>query len=76
LLPVAQDSINGSSLLLNLAIVHAAAGEKALAITEIQKLVSRPGDGSYGDFCLNPFWDPLRGDPAFEKVVSSMAPKH
>jgi tetratricopeptide (TPR) repeat protein len=76
LLPVAQDSINGSSLLLNLAIVHAAIGEKALAMTEIQKLVSRPGDGSYGDFRLNPFWDPLRGDPAFEKLVSSMAPRH
>jgi TolB-like protein/class 3 adenylate cyclase/Flp pilus assembly protein TadD len=74
LLSVAQDSINGSSLLLNLAIVHAALGEKALAITEIQKLVSKPGDGSYGDFRLNPFWDPLRGDPGFEKIVSSMAP--
>jgi hypothetical protein len=22
-----------------------------------------------------PFWDPLRGDPRFEKIVASLAPK-
>jgi hypothetical protein len=24
---------------------------------------------------LMPFWDPLRGDPRFEKIVASLAPK-
>ncbi len=24
---------------------------------------------------LNPDWDPLRGDPRFEKIVASFAPK-
>jgi hypothetical protein len=24
---------------------------------------------------LDPFWDPLRGDPRFEKIVASLAPK-
>jgi hypothetical protein len=24
---------------------------------------------------LHPFWDPLRGDPRFEKIVASLAPK-
>jgi hypothetical protein len=24
---------------------------------------------------LFPFWDPLRGDPRFEKIVASLAPK-
>ena len=24
---------------------------------------------------LFPFWDPLRGDPRFEKIVASFAPK-
>jgi hypothetical protein len=23
---------------------------------------------------LLPFWDPLRGDPRFEKIVASLAP--
>jgi hypothetical protein len=24
---------------------------------------------------LSPMWDPLRGDPRFEKIVASLAPK-
>jgi hypothetical protein len=30
---------------------------------------------SYGALKLQPFWDPLRGDPRFEKIVASLAPK-
>jgi len=30
---------------------------------------------SYGALKLMPFWDPLRGDPRFEKIVDSLAPK-
>jgi hypothetical protein len=32
------------------------------------------GDGMVLVF-LHPFWDPLRGDPRFEKIVASLAPK-
>jgi hypothetical protein len=30
---------------------------------------------SGGALKLLPFWDPLRGDPRFEKIVASFAPK-
>jgi hypothetical protein len=30
---------------------------------------------SYGELKLLPLWDPLRGDPRFEKIVDSLAPK-
>jgi tetratricopeptide (TPR) repeat protein len=75
LLPVERDSINGSQLLMHLAMIYAATGEKDRAFEKLRALLSRPGDGSYGDFRLNPFWDPLRGDPRFEKIVASLAPK-
>ena len=75
LLPVERDSINGSHLLMHLAMIYAATGEKDLAFEKLRALLSRPGDGNYGDFRLNPFWDPLRGDPRFEKLVASLAPK-
>ena len=40
-----------------------------IAITDgIQQL-------TYGELKLLPFWDPLRGDPRFEKIVASLAPK-
>jgi hypothetical protein len=29
----------------------------------------------YGILKLSPLWDPLRGDPRFEKIVQSLAPK-
>ncbi len=75
LLPVERDSINGSQLLMNLAIIYASTGEKDKAIDRLNTLFSKPGDGSYGDLRLNPFWDPLRGDTGFEKLVASLAPK-
>jgi hypothetical protein len=47
-----------------------------------QKLVKQhgiatrnPGDLSYGQLKLMPFWDPLRGDPRFEQIVASLAHK-
>jgi hypothetical protein len=30
---------------------------------------------SYGPLKLFPVWDPLRGDPRFDKIVASLAPK-
>jgi TolB-like protein/Tfp pilus assembly protein PilF len=75
LLPIEQDSINGSHLLMNLAIIYAWTGEKDLAIDQLDANFRKPGDGSYGDLRLNPFWDPLRGDARFEKLVASLAPK-
>jgi TolB-like protein len=75
LLSVEKDSINGSHLLMHLAMIYAAANEKESAVECLHVLLSKPGDGSYGDFCLNPFWDPLRGDPRFEKLLASLASK-
>jgi hypothetical protein len=34
-----------------------------------------PGPLSYGELRLHPYWDSLRGDPRFEKLVASLAPE-
>ena len=47
--------------------------DRALSILEHSAKV--PAGVSYGDLKLNPMWDPLRGDPRFEKIVSSLAPR-
>jgi tetratricopeptide (TPR) repeat protein len=75
LLPVSQDAINGASQLRYLAISYTWLGEKDLAIAELQKAASSPSDVTYGQLRLHPYWDPLRGDPRFEKIVASLAPK-
>jgi len=53
------------------------AGEKDLALEQLAIAAQNPVSSSvtYGDLKLNPWWDPLRGDPRFEKIVASLAPK-
>ena len=50
-------------------------GEKDLAIDELSKAAKIPSDVTYGQLRLHPYWDSLRGDARFEKVVASPAPK-
>ncbi len=57
------------------AIICAWTGERELALGQLEALVKTPGSHTYGNFRLNPMWDPLRGDPRFEKIVNSLAPK-
>jgi hypothetical protein len=56
-------------------ITAAWAGDKDLAIQHIEFATQIPIDLSYGQLKLHPFWDSLRGDPRFEKIVASLAPK-
>ena len=69
LLPITKDAWSGAAMLTNLAITYAWAGEKDLAIKQLEEVVRIPGPVSYGQLRLHPFWDPLRGDPRFEKLV-------
>jgi serine/threonine-protein kinase len=77
LLPVAKDSINGAHMIEYFAVIAAWTGEKDLAIEQLASVTRIPSFGmvTYGQLKLNPFWDPLRGDPRFEKIVDSLAPK-
>ena len=43
--------------------------------SEIEIVAKIPAGPEYGDLRLNPIWDPLRGDPRFDKIVASLAPK-
>ena len=74
LLPVSKDAINGGLLLEYLAVIYAWVGEKDLAIQQLEVATRVPSDLSYGQLRLHPFWDSLRGDPGFEKIVASLAP--
>jgi TolB-like protein/class 3 adenylate cyclase/Tfp pilus assembly protein PilF len=75
LLPVEKDAVNGAVLLEYLAVIYTWTGEKDLAIKELAAAAQIPGDVTYGNLRLHPYWDPLRGDPRFEKIVVSLAPK-
>jgi TolB-like protein/Tfp pilus assembly protein PilF/tRNA A-37 threonylcarbamoyl transferase component Bud32 len=75
LLPVAKDFINGVHMIEYFAIIAAWTGEKELACEQLAIATRLPGYVSYGELKLLPWWDPLRGDLRFEKIVASLAPK-
>jgi TolB-like protein/class 3 adenylate cyclase/Flp pilus assembly protein TadD len=75
LLPISKDAIDGAVLAVNLAQIYVWTGEKDLAIAQIEAAERVPNQLSYGLLKLHPTWDPLRGDPRFEKIVASLAPK-
>ena len=75
LLPISKDAIAGPILVENLAVVYAWTGEKTLAFEQLKIVASVPCYLSYGALRLHPYWDPLRDDPRFQQVVSSLAPK-
>ncbi len=74
LLPVTKDSIDGAELVKYLAVIYAWCGEKELAIQQIAATLRIPSTLSYGNLKLHPYWDLLRGDPKFEKIVNDLAP--
>ena len=75
LLPVEKDAINGVRMIKYLAMIAAWSGDKNLACEQFTIALRYPTSPSYGELKLLPFWDPLRGDPCFEKIVASLAPK-
>jgi hypothetical protein len=53
----------------------ASVGDRALACEQLARAIRLPTPAvSYDQLKLLPFWDPLRGDPRFEKIVASLAP--
>ena len=75
LVPLEKDALNGSDMIHYSAIVAAWVGEKDLALQNLSKAAQLPGFLSYGRLKLLPWYDPLRGDPRFEKIVADLAPK-
>jgi serine/threonine protein kinase/Flp pilus assembly protein TadD len=75
LLPISKDASDGVDLAINLAQIYAWTGEKDRAIEQIAAVERVPNTLSYGILKLHPYWDSLRGDPRFEKIVASLAPK-
>jgi hypothetical protein len=75
ILPLAKDAVAGVLLITNLSRIYALTGEKDLALKQLDIVSKLPFGPSYGQLRLDPEWDSLRGDPRFEKIVASLAPK-
>jgi hypothetical protein len=67
--PVEKDRFEGVCRVENLAMIAAWVGDKDLAFEQLESIIRRPSPLSYGGLKLFPWWDPLRGDPRFEKIL-------
>jgi serine/threonine-protein kinase len=81
LYPRAKDSVAGPNLEENLALIQTIVGEKSRAISTLTQLLQTPYGGFFGRtpitpalLRLDPLWDPLRGDPAFQKLCQEKQP--
>ena len=75
LLPVEKDAINGTLMIKYSAMIAAWVGDKDLACQQLATVIHDRGFLSYGQLKLYSFWDSLRGNPRFEAIVASLAPK-
>ena len=75
LLPLSRDAWEGPGYVIDLAVIYAWLGEKDLALEQLSIAANNPAGISYGELKLEPTWDSLRGDPSFEKLVTSLTPK-
>ena len=82
LLPRAKDRVDGPAFEENLALIQTMFGENSRAISTLTQLLQTPySSWLYGPapitpalLRLDPIWDPLRADPAFQKLCEEKQP--
>jgi TolB-like protein/Tfp pilus assembly protein PilF len=83
LAPIEKDAIYGAQVLALLAAICAQTGEHDRAIELIQRLLVTPaavlpafeGSITLQELRLRRHWDPLRGDPRFQKILQGPEPR-
>jgi TolB-like protein/Tfp pilus assembly protein PilF len=82
LLPSAKDRLEGPVFEENLAVIQTMLGENSQAISTLDRLLQTPYSSWFYSqlpvtpalLSLDPIWDPLRADPAFQKLSEEKKP--
>ena len=74
-LPISKDSYSGTYQLVGLAQIAAWTDAPGVAVKTIRQLLAMPAGGvmSIERLKLDPVWDPLRKDPAFQSLLANYA---
>jgi tetratricopeptide (TPR) repeat protein len=71
LVPVSKDTFQGSYLQHQLARIYTLVGEPEKAIDQLEKLLKNPYFLTPGWLKIDPNFDPLRGNPRFQKLAGA-----
>jgi hypothetical protein len=74
MLPVSKDAVDGPGVAINLAIVYAWTDEFDLALKQLDTLSKVPYGLFYNRVKFAPYFDPLRTDPRYDKLLAGLAP--
>ena len=75
MLPISKDAVDGPLLSINLAVVYAWTDKPDLAFETLGSLTKTPSGIYYGSLKFEPYWEPLRKDPRFDKLLAELAPR-
>jgi TolB-like protein len=67
----ANDRLERTYSVVNLALVYAWTGERERALEQLEIVAAIPAGPTYGDLRFNPCWDSLRADKRFDKIVAA-----
>jgi serine/threonine protein kinase/Flp pilus assembly protein TadD len=70
LCPLSHDAVEAPNYETMLALVYAWIGERDAALTQLEKIVSLPRGPDFGELRFNPWWDEIRNDPRFDRLLS------
>ena len=72
LLPVERDALTGPAVLTGLAEIQARTGKSGEAVKTLRRLLSIPAGLSVSipRLKIDPVWDPIRNDPAFQQLLA------
>jgi len=74
LLPPERDAYFGIDNVTNLARIYAAAGQAAPAVEQLRRVQALPSRLTAASLRVDPDWDPIRHDPAFQQLLAGGRP--
>jgi serine/threonine-protein kinase len=73
LMPMSKEAWRGYYRLYDLTRIYVMTGEHEAALDKIDYMLSIPGGLSVPLLRIDPVWDPLRGNPRFERILAKYA---
>jgi hypothetical protein len=74
LLPPERDAFFGMENIIDLALVHATLGQAEPAVRQLRIVLAQPGFLTPPLLRVDPAWDPIRRDPAFQQLLVAEKP--